>query len=938
MVAGSLTYNTELDTKGFQKGINDVTSKTKSAGASIKSIVAGLGITKLIGKAFNVISSNIDSAVARIDTLNNFPKVMSNLGIGVEESSSAIKELNKNLEGLPTTLNDGAMAVQRFTSKNGDVKKSVELFTAVNNAILAGGASTDIQTTALEQLSQAYAKGKPDMMEWRSLMTAMPAQLKQVAQAMGYVSTDELGEALRKGEVSMDAFMDTIIRLNKEGTSGFKSFEEQAKNSVGGIGTSIKNMRTAVVRGVASIVQSIDEGLKDAGFGGIAEIVSKIGKIAENVLKQIGQGIRKLMPTIKSIYDWIVKNQGVLKTLAVIILSVIAAIKVYNALLLVTKAINIASSMASTVSAFLKLVPAVTSAKDAMILFNTVTSLNPYVAITAAIMGLVAAIAILKVQANSFDGLREKVQDQKKSWEDLKKARQDALDTSTGEISILQAEADELRNITDENGKVKEGYENRAQYILNELNSALGTEYKMNDGIISQYQDLKDNIDQLIAKKKAEAMLDAYKGEYAEAMKKKTEAVNTLTDLYQKLNDKQKETASTPFAEAQKQQDIKKINKLIGDQTELIGEYGYTIEKYENLTSASVSNNKDEIDKALSEIGISYDKAKIKTNQSLMEQINDQQNYNNLLQQSWNEALSNHDNYQQSLIQEQVNSSQQRLNELAKSLASETSTVNGLTEEQKQAWKNLASNNIQAYNEGLSALDENTRKEVEQATGIVVEEQTLPNGMKGLATRAADGYKTQLGLSGITTTKIDEAKGEMDRSQVLFQGGQKLGGDVKEGFNNFDAVTEGSNMTKNYASGMTAPGPISILTNAANGLAAIVSSFLHFSEPDVGPLSDFHTYMPDMIDNMVKGIYSNKYKVEKAASSLAQGIKDKMQNAVNIETGKMNATANVKASSLFNNTIVLNASFDGSVELENAKVGRIIAPNVARTIKAGGLV
>ena len=938
MVAGSLTYNTELDTKGFQKGINDVTNKTKTAGASIKSIVAGLGITKLISKAFSVISSNIDSAVARIDTLNNFPKVMSNLGIGVEESSSAIKELNKNLEGLPTTLNDGAMAVQRFTSKNGDVKKSVELFTAVNNAILAGGASTDIQTTALEQLSQAYAKGKPDMMEWRSLMTAMPAQLKQVAQAMGYVSTDELGEALRKGEVSMDAFMDTIIRLNKEGTSGFKSFEEQAKNSVGGIGTSIKNMRTAVVRGVASIVQSIDEGLKDAGFGGIAEIVSKIGKIAENVLKQIGPGIRKLMPTIKSIYDWIVKNQGVLKTLAVIILSVIAAIKVYNALLLVTKAINIASSMASTVSAFLKLVPAVTSAKDAMILFNTVTSLNPYVAITAAIMGLVAAIAILKVQANSFDGLREKVEDQRKSWEELKKSRQDAVEGTTSEISVLQAEADELRNITDENGKVKEGYENRAQYILNELNSALGTEYKMNDGIISQYQDLKDNIDQLIAKKKAEAMLDAYKGEYAEAMKKKAEAVNTLTDLYQKLNDKQKETASTPFAEAQKQQDIKKINKLIGDQTELIGEYGYTIEKYENLTSASVSNNKDEIDKALNEIGVSYDKAKIKTNQSLIDQINDQQKYNNLLQQSWNDALSKHDNYQQSLIQEQVNSSQQRLNELAKSLASETSTVNGLTDEQRQAWKNLADNNIQAYYEGLSSLDENTRKQIEQATGVVVEETTLPNGMKTLATRAADGYKTQLGLSGITTTKINEAKGEMDRSQALFQGGQKLGGDIKGGLDTFNAVTEGSSMTKNYASGMTAPGPMSILRNAANGIANIVSSFLHFSEPDVGPLSDFHTYMPDMIDNMVKGIYSNEYKVEKAASSLAQGIKDKMQDAVNIETGKMNANANVKASSIFDNTIVLNASFDGNVQLENTKVGRILAPDVARTIKAGGLV
>lgn len=938
MVAGSLTYNTELDTKGFQKGINDVTNKTKSAGASIKSIVAGLGITKLIGKAFNVITSNIDSAVSRIDTLNNFPKVMSNLGIGVEESSIAIKELNKNLEGLPTTLNDGAMAVQRFTSKNGDVRKSVELFTAVNNAILAGGASADVQSTAMEQLSQAYAKGKPDMMEWRSIMTAMPAQLKQVAQAMGYVSTDALGEALRKGEVSMDDFMNTIVRLNTQGVAGFKSFEEQAKNSVGGIGTSIKNMKTAVVRGVATIVQNIDEGLKDAGFGGISGVISSVGKVFEKVLKSIGKGIRKIIPTIKNIYEWIIKNQKVLKTLAVIILSVIAAVKVYNALLLATKAINIASSVASTISAFLKLVPAVTSAKDAMILFNAVTSLNPYVVATAAIMGLVAAIAILKVQANSFDGLREKVQDQRKSWEDLKKARQDALDTSTGEISILQAEADELRNITDENGKVKEGYENRAQYILNELNSALGTEYKMNGNIISQYQDLKDNIDQLIAKKKAEAMLDAYKGEYAEAMKKKAEAVNTLTELYQKLSDKQNEVAKTSFDEAQKKIDIQKINKLIADQTDLIGEYGYTIQNYENLTSASVSNNKDEIDKALEQIGISYDKAKVKTNQSLIDQIKDQNNYNNLLNQGYNNAISNHNSYQQTLINEQMTASQKRLNELAKSLAAETSTVNGLTDEQKEAWKTLANNNVEAYAEGLSSLDENTRKEIEQATGITVQEQTLSNGMRGLAKKATDGYSLGLDLSGQTTVKMGEAQNTMLRSNSILNGATKLADDERKGFNTFNAATEGSNMTKNYASGMTAPGPMSILSRAASGIASVVSSFLHFSEPDVGPLSDFHTYMPDMIDNMVKGIYSNKYKVEKAASSLAQGIKDKMQDAVNIETGKMNANANVKASSIFDNTIVLNASFDGNVQLENTKVGRILAPDVARTIKAGGLV
>ena len=91
-------------------------------------------------------------------------------------------------------------------------------------------------------------------------------------------------------------------------------------------------------------------------------------------------------------------------------------------------------------------------------------------------------------------------------------------------------------------GKVKEGYESRARYILGELNSALGTEYKMNDNIIQQYGELKDNIDELISKKKVEAALNAYKGEYETALKEQGEATKNLTELRRQYNDELKKT------------------------------------------------------------------------------------------------------------------------------------------------------------------------------------------------------------------------------------------------------------------------------------------------------------------------------------------------------------------------------------------------------------
>ena len=48
------------------------------------------------------------------------------------------------------------------------------------------------------------------------------------------------------------------------------------------------------------------------------------------------------------------------------------------------------------------------------------------------------------------------------------------------------------------------------------------------------------------------------------------------------------------------------------------------------------------------------------------------------------------------------------------------------------------------------------------------------------------------------------------------------------------------------------------------GVAGKVKDFLGFSEPDEGPLSNFHTYAPDMIDLFVKGIKDNQKKLDKA--------------------------------------------------------------------------
>ena len=350
---------------------------TNSFGKLTSAFTLGNLAAKGISKTISIMTSNLDGAIKRADTMNNFPKVMSNLGIGADEADKAIKTLSTKLQGLPTALDSAASAVQRFTSGNGDIQKSTKYFLAVNNAILAGGAPMEIQKSALEQLSQAYAKGKPDMMEWRTLMSAMPAQLKQVATAMGYVNATQLGDALREGDVSMDKFMATIEKMNTKGVKGFKSFEEQAKNSTGGIQTSITNMKTAFVRGMANIVNQTNDSLEP--LGGISGVLQKIGKAGEKAFTAIGKGIQKVIPIIIKIINWIKEHETLVKTLTVVIVTFIATFKTITTIVAI-----------------------INTVKNAFMVLNAVMSANPIGLIIAAVAALVAGFIYLWNHCEAF--------------------------------------------------------------------------------------------------------------------------------------------------------------------------------------------------------------------------------------------------------------------------------------------------------------------------------------------------------------------------------------------------------------------------------------------------------------------------------------------------------------------------------------------------------
>nr|WP_325294993.1 hypothetical protein [uncultured Oscillibacter sp.] len=88
------------------------------------------------------------------------------------------------------------------------------------------------------------------------------------------------------------------------------------------------------------------------------------------------------------------------------------------------------------------------------------------------------------------------------------------------------------------------------------------------------------------------------------------------------------------------------------------------------------------------------------------------------------------------------------------------------------------------------------------------------------------------------------------------------------------ALKWGSDIVDNIVNGIT--GAVGKVGEAVKGVADKIKSFLGFSEPEDGPLSDFHTYMPDMIDLMTQGITAGKERVRSAVEEIAAGMSDGM--------------------------------------------------------------
>ena len=262
-----------------QKAGQSIGSGLSGGFAAKVGAVAGIAST-VFSKVASVVTGSLNSAISRADQMNNFPKVMKNLGYSSEDAAASIKKISSALDGLPTTSSAMTGMVQQLAPLTSNLDQATNIALAFNNAMLAGGASTMEQENALTQYTQMLSAGKVDMQAWRSIQAAMPGQLNQVAEAMlgAGKNSNDLYEAMKNGSISFDDFNKKVMELNQNGFGKYASFAQQAKDATQGIGTAMENVQNRVAKAVQKVVEAV--GVENIA-GAINGFSSQFGKIGD---------------------------------------------------------------------------------------------------------------------------------------------------------------------------------------------------------------------------------------------------------------------------------------------------------------------------------------------------------------------------------------------------------------------------------------------------------------------------------------------------------------------------------------------------------------------------------------------------------------------------------------------------------------------------------
>lgn len=497
--------------------------------------------------------------------------------------------------------------------------------------------------------------------------------------------------------------------------------------------------------------------------------------------------------------------------------------------------------------------------------------------------------------------LAEETSNTKQSLEEYNKKIDETTNANLSHIESVKKLKDELTTLVDENGKVKEGYEGRVSFILNQLNSALGTEYKLNGDIIQNYKDLQSEIDKTIEKKKAEIILNAEEEKYKKAIENQKEAVEKLKETQEKLGmsydevrekygkyiDKINSNTLTTgdveeigsTTEYKKIQELAKLSKAYEDAEWTVKDYTEKVKTYEDNYSKFAEGKYSEISNTITVTTEDWtSKTLEQINTSIQEQGNAMQQYKTIYENTGNE-----------ISKQNAEQAQKNLNDIATDLANRTATIGELGESEIQAWKSLAEQSYSSYSIEIAKMSPDMQQKIQDATGIIaagtpqMQEKAGELGKKTVDEFDRDADAKQKALNTITGY-LNGLSDEQKRELLKQAGIDNVDKVLKELDRGDLSETNGKNILEGLWKGLQNGTWQGKILGVAAGLAdAVNKKFTGKSGWDIHSpskkMKKFAEYYVQPISDIMK---KRKDKIVSTAQDLVSSINDKFDTNINV--------------------------------------------------------
>lgn len=521
------------------------------------------------------------------DMLSGIEGVMSLAAASGEDLATTSDIVTDALTAMGYSAGDAGKLADVMAAASSNANTNVGLmgstFKYAAPLIGAMGYSMEDAAVAIGLMANAGIKGEKSGTALRTILTNLSAPTDKVQKAMdrlGISLTDEAGNMrslddvmkdLRTGFKDLSETEKTQVAADlagKEAMSGLLAvvnaapadYEKLTKavNNSTGASKEMADTMNDTVNGQVTLLKSKVEGVMIKIFenasGAIREAIQQISDALDKVdWDAFGRKVGDIVKKVVDFFGKLLKNsKQIIDTLKVVGKTLIAVFVVQKLTAFITGIIK-------TVQVIKTLKDALSLAATSSTLLSTAMSALPWVAAAAGVAALVSGIVIL---ANKSDEYKEivadltdeeqknidKVHELSQAYSDMKEARDESVKQVEAEFNHYEDLKQELDSLVGANGKVKEGYEDRVAFILGELNDALGTEMQMTDGVIENYAKQRQELDGLIEKKRAMAVLSANEEAYTEALQKEGEAqlataraMSTYNDTLDRMNAAQEE-------------------------------------------------------------------------------------------------------------------------------------------------------------------------------------------------------------------------------------------------------------------------------------------------------------------------------------------------------------------------------------------------------------